>query len=177
MLPATIADFNPAQDKIQLQGSASDYSLEGASLYSGKAIESRKLIASFRNNVTGLDLTSSAFQYVNINSDIAKDINFGNQKLNQLPTLTNISKSGNEDAKITFTSNDFTTAFSDADGNSLTKIKISSLPTNGTFQLNGVGVTLDQEIPVSELDKLVFTPDLNFSGNLNFTWNGFDGTD
>jgi uncharacterized delta-60 repeat protein len=108
---------------------------------------------------------------------IAKDLNFGNQKLNQLPTLNNISKSGNEDAKITFTSSDFTSAFIDTDSNNLTKIKIASLPTNGTFQLNGIDVTLDREILVSELDKLVFTPNLNFSGNISFNWNGFDGTD
>jgi hypothetical protein len=30
---------------------------------------------------------------------------------------------------------------------------------------------------IGDLDKLIFTPDPNFSGDLNFTWNGFDGTD
>jgi ELWxxDGT repeat protein len=108
---------------------------------------------------------------------VANNLNFGNQKLNQLPTLTNISKSASENASITFSSNDFTSAFSDADGNSLTKIKIASLPANGTFQLDGVGVTLDREIAVSELDKLVFTPNLNYGGNISFNWNGFDGTE
>jgi Subtilase family/Calx-beta domain/SdrD B-like domain/Domain of unknown function (DUF4114)/Bacterial cadherin-like domain len=107
----------------------------------------------------------------------AKDLNFGNQKLNQLPILSNVSKTGNEDAKITFNSSDFTAAFSDADSNSLTKIKIASLPTNGTFQLNGIDVAVDREILVSELDQLVFTPNLNFSGDISFNWNGFDGTD
>jgi Subtilase family/Domain of unknown function (DUF4114)/SdrD B-like domain/Cadherin domain/Cadherin-like domain len=108
---------------------------------------------------------------------IAKDINFGNQKLNQPPTLKSITKNSDEDTIITLSSNDFIAAFSDTDSNTLTKIKITSLPTNGLLQLNNIIVTLDQEILVSELEKLTFTPELNFNGNITFNWNGFDGTE
>jgi uncharacterized repeat protein (TIGR01451 family) len=109
--------------------------------------------------------------------DIKTNINFGNQKVNQLPTLTNISKTGTENTNITFSSSDFTSAFSDADSNSLTKIQIAALPTSGSFKLDGIGVTLNQEIAVGELNKLLFTPNLNFGGKVSFGWNGFDGSD
>ncbi|WP_242057682.1 Calx-beta domain-containing protein [Nostoc sp. FACHB-87] len=65
---ATITDFNPNEDKVQLQGSASNYRLEvsgsNTNLYIDKAgSEPDELIAIFQN-VTGLNLTSSAFEYV-----------------------------------------------------------------------------------------------------------------
>ncbi|MBW4682263.1 MAG: DUF4347 domain-containing protein [Microcoleus vaginatus WJT46-NPBG5] len=95
---------------------------------------------------------------------------------NQRPILTNINKPGREDTPIPFTAADFTNAFSDANGDSLTKIKIYTLPTNGTFTLNGVSVTSNQEIAASALGGLAFTPSANFNGTLSFYWNGFDGT-
>ncbi|MBW4549589.1 MAG: S8 family serine peptidase, partial [Aphanocapsa sp. GSE-SYN-MK-11-07L] len=65
---ATIADFNPSQDKVQLQGAASNYRLEisgaNTNLYLDKAgSEPDELIGVFQN-ITGLNLTSSAFEYV-----------------------------------------------------------------------------------------------------------------
>ncbi|WP_190761265.1 FG-GAP-like repeat-containing protein [Microcoleus sp. FACHB-68] len=96
--------------------------------------------------------------------------------VNDVPIVSNISKSGNEDTAITFTAADFTNAFSDADGDSLTKIKITALPTNGNLRLNGVSVAPNQEIAVAALGGLSFTPNANFNGNVSFGWNGFDGT-
>jgi Ca2+-binding RTX toxin-like protein len=65
---ATIADFNPLQDQIQLQGTASRYLLQvsgtSTNLYIDKAgTEPDELIAVFQN-ATSLNLTSSAFIYV-----------------------------------------------------------------------------------------------------------------
>ncbi|BDA73783.1 hypothetical protein CAL7716_079490 [Calothrix sp. PCC 7716] len=106
---------------------------------------------------------------------IANDINFGNQLINKAPTLTNISKSGNENTVINFSQTDFTTAFNDADGNSLNKIQILSLPNNGVLQLNGTNVVLNQEVTLANLNNLTFTPNPNFDGIVSFNWNGFDG--
>ncbi|MEJ6486264.1 Calx-beta domain-containing protein [Nostoc punctiforme UO1] len=65
---ATITDFNPSADKVQLQGTATNYRLETSSsntnLYIDQAgSEPDELIAVFQN-VTGLNLTSSAFEYI-----------------------------------------------------------------------------------------------------------------
>ena len=65
---ATITDFNPSEDKVKLQGIATNYRLEtsgsNTNLYIDKAgSEPDELIAVFQN-VTGLNLTSSAFEYI-----------------------------------------------------------------------------------------------------------------
>ena len=108
---------------------------------------------------------------------ILTDINFGNQLLptNQAPTLINLNKTGDEDTVITFTQLDFTDAFNDADNNDLVNIQILTLPTNGTLQLNGETVSLNQKIAWDNLNNLNFIPDENFNGSVNFSWNGFDG--
>jgi len=109
---------------------------------------------------------------------ILTDINFGNQLLptNQAPIVSNISKTGNEDNILTFTLADFTSAFSDPDNNSLTKIQITSLPNNGVLKVSNTAIALDQEINATDLNNLVFTPNSNFNGNISFSWNGYDGT-
>jgi RHS repeat-associated protein len=103
-------------------------------------------------------------------------VNLTIQPVNDPPIVSNISKSGDEDTVISFATTDFTTAFSDVDGDNLSKIKITSLANNGTLQLSGVNVNLNQEIGVADLDKLKFTPSTNFNGEVSFNWNGFDGT-
>ena len=95
---------------------------------------------------------------------------------NAVPTVSDIIKSGLEGSDITFTASDFTDKFTDADKDSLSKIKITSLPATGTLKLNGAEVKADDEISVSDLDKLTFTPYENWSGNTSFGWNGNDGT-
>jgi Ca2+-binding RTX toxin-like protein len=72
---ATITDFNPSEDKVQLQGVASNYLLvvsgTNTNLYVDKAgTEPDELIGIFQN-VTGLSLTSSAFEYVAPVSQVA----------------------------------------------------------------------------------------------------------
>ncbi|WP_254564241.1 putative Ig domain-containing protein, partial [Oscillatoria sp. HE19RPO] len=94
---------------------------------------------------------------------------------NDAPTLTNVSKSGSEDTNLTFAAADFTAAFADADNDTLSKIKITSLPDNGTLFLSGTAVTANQEIEVAEVGNLTFTPAANFNGTTSFGWNGFDG--
>ena len=92
---------------------------------------------------------------------------------NNPPTISNINKSGKEN--ITFASFDFTSAFSDVDGDSLNKIQITSLPTNGVLKLGEANVSINQEINTSEIDTLIFIPEDNFQGSVSFSWKGFDG--
>ncbi len=95
---------------------------------------------------------------------------------NTIPTVSNIAKTGNEDNNITFTTADFTNAFTDADGDSLNKIKITSIPTNGTLKLSGTNVALNQEILLASISSLTFTPTADYNGSSSFTWNGSDGS-
>jgi hypothetical protein len=141
-------------------------------------------------NFTSVDAKTYTFDITPIvNGQVTVDIpansatdNAGNNNIaaNQLTRnpniiLTNISRTGNEDTDIVLTANDFINAFFDIDGDSLSKIKITSLPANGILKLSDAEVTLNQEITAAELNNLTFTPDVNFNGSTSFNWNGFDG--
>lgn len=82
-----------------------------------------------------------------------------------------------EDSSYKFKASDFTSKFSDKDGDTLSKIKITSIPNSsqGTLILNGMILSNNDEIPTGDLDKLVFTPKENFYGNVTFKYQGSDG--
>jgi hypothetical protein len=44
----------------------------------------------------------------------------------------------------------------------LVKIQITFLPNNGILKLNNTAIALSQEITVSDLNNLTFTPNTNF---------------
>ncbi|WP_029277763.1 tandem-95 repeat protein [Pedobacter borealis] len=96
--------------------------------------------------------------------------------VNDPPTVADVPKTGAEDTTISFASADFTSKFTDAEGDALTKIKIVSLPANGDLKLSGTNITVNQEINVADLASITFVPTANFNGNTSFKWNGFDGT-
>jgi len=91
------------------------------------------------------------------------------------PVLSDLAKSGPVDAPITFSSSDFSAHFSDANGDGLVKIQVTSLPANGVLQLNGAAVTINQEITAANLGKLTFTPTSGWTGSTSFQWNASDG--
>ena len=68
----------------------------------------------------------------------------------------------NEDATHTFAAADF--GFVDIEGDTLLQIRIESLPTNGTLALNGTPVTSNQDIVVTDLPNLTYTPDADRNG-------------
>ena len=96
---------------------------------------------------------------------------------NEAPTVSTVAKAGTEGSTTTFSSSDFTAKFSDSDGDSLTKIRVTSLPSNGTLKLSGSDVAVNQEINSGDLGNLTFDPETNWSGNSSFTWKGYDGYD
>ena len=72
-------------------------------------------------------------------------------------------------------------AYHDADGDSLSSVKIFSLPTAGTLKLNGSNVTVDQVISVANINSglLVYTPGSNASGvpYASFGFRVYDGSE
>ncbi|HEY9836453.1 MAG TPA: putative Ig domain-containing protein, partial [Vampirovibrionales bacterium] len=97
--------------------------------------------------------------------------------INTPPTLSPLNENGTKDTPFLFNPEDFTSQFTDTDGNTLQKIFITSLPPNGTLFLDGNPITNPLEILVTDIGKLSFVPDENFNGPVSFNWNGFDGTD
>ncbi|MGE5703058.1 MAG: tandem-95 repeat protein, partial [Clostridia bacterium] len=97
--------------------------------------------------------------------------------VNEPPTVSNATKTGAEDQTTVFAVTDFGSYFVDADqGDSLKMLKILSLPANGKLKLNGVDVTVNQEVPAGQIATLQFVPNENWSGTTTFDWNASDGT-
>ena len=82
--------------------------------------------------------------------------------INDAPTGTSSTLTVLEDGSKTFVATDF--GFNDVDGNALSAVIITTLPTVGTLKLNGTAVTLNQSIPVASLGSLVYAPVANASG-------------
>jgi hypothetical protein len=95
---------------------------------------------------------------------------------NTAPTLNDSTKSSNEDTTITFTANDFTSHYSDAENTSLSTIKVTSLPGHGILKLSGADVTLDKEITSVDLANLTYVPTAHWYGSDSFGWQASDGT-
>lgn len=95
---------------------------------------------------------------------------------NQIPTVSDFSKSAAAGATVTFTSGDFTSRFSDPDSDPLDSIQVLSLPANGTLYLSGVPVSVNDVIAASNLALLTFVGDPGWTGSTSFQWNGSDGS-
>ncbi|MBL9156129.1 MAG: cadherin-like domain-containing protein [Verrucomicrobiales bacterium] len=95
----------------------------------------------------------------------------------QRPTLTNVNVNGTEDVQLNFTAANFTASFNDVNGDSLNRIRITSLPANGTLRVNSTAVNVNDEVLAASLANLNFVPGPNFNGNTSFTYNASDGQD
>ncbi len=94
------------------------------------------------------------------------------------PTASANTVTTNEDTGYTFTASEF--GFSDVDaGDSLTKIQITALESNGTLKLSGADVTANQEILLADIGNLLFTPaqDANGVAYDSFDFKVHDGTE
>jgi gliding motility-associated-like protein len=96
--------------------------------------------------------------------------------VNDLPVVSDIAKQVNEDNTLTFSTADFTAAYADAEGTVMDRIRITSLPANGTLRFMNNPVSANDEIAAAQLGLLTFTPATDWSGTVSFGWNGSDGT-
>lgn len=91
-----------------------------------------------------------------------------------VPTISNFTKTGQEDNSISFSKPDFVNAFSDEDGDTIANVKIVSLPVHGNLFLNGVNVGQGQVISPSSLNNLIYVPNSNFFGKDTVLYNSND---
>ncbi|MGL6297445.1 MAG: thrombospondin type 3 repeat-containing protein, partial [Plesiomonas sp.] len=80
-----------------------------------------------------------------------------------------ITKNMVENTTIHFQASDFV----DSNSTTLAKIKIESLPSNGSLTLNGTAVSINQEIISADFDNLIYTPNADFFGQDRFSWQAF----
>ncbi len=88
--------------------------------------------------------------------------------------MTNFSKTVIEDTTLSFTSTDFTNNYSDSQ-NSLTHIRIASLPSHGTLKNGAVTLTVNSTVAVGQLGNITYLPAANVTTTTNFTREGSDG--
>ncbi len=97
--------------------------------------------------------------------------------VNDAPSSSGLAVTTDEDTPRAFGAADF--PFSDGDtGDNLQAVRIDSLPTPaslGALTLNGAALSAGQEIAVGNIGTLVFTPALNASGDVSFTYSVSDG--
>ena len=91
------------------------------------------------------------------------------------PAVDTVLVAGEENEMIYFSADDFIARFSDPENDTLTKIRVESLPADGVLLLNDEPVSVGDEIAVSTLDQLSFRPNFGFDGTTQFRWNGHDG--
>ncbi len=96
-------------------------------------------------------------------------------RINKIPTVSNLSLSLIEDMEKTIGGALFTGGFSDGNDDALKIVKIVSLPTQGTLKLSGRNVRVGEEILYADLDALTYMPSENYNGADSFRWNGSDG--
>jgi gliding motility-associated-like protein len=90
------------------------------------------------------------------------------------PVVSDIIKTGQENTTLTFAATDFSLKFSSQENKSLEKVKVISLPLNGTLKLNGIDIAANQEVVFNELNQISFVPSPGFIGSTGFQWNGSD---
>ncbi|MBS3776810.1 MAG: hypothetical protein KGY70_16550, partial [Bacteroidales bacterium] len=92
------------------------------------------------------------------------------------PIVADTYKDTTVNTTVDFTAYDFERKFSDPADQILDKIKVLSLPDNGTLNLNGSAVSVNDEISQDNLANLTFDPDTDWTGETSFKWEASNGT-
>ena len=84
--------------------------------------------------------------------------------VNDPPTGGSNTVTTDEDVTYTFSSADFMVGYNDPDGDPFARIRVTSLETAGSLELNSTAVTLNQVITAAQLGNLTFDPVADQSG-------------
>ncbi|MFN0047852.1 MAG: T9SS type A sorting domain-containing protein, partial [Cytophagales bacterium] len=67
-------------------------------------------------------------------------------------------------------------SFTDIDGQTPVKFKVTTLPSNGVLSISGMPVVLNQEYSVASITGLAYSPNANATTDTDsFAWNASDG--
>jgi gliding motility-associated-like protein len=120
--------------------------------------------------------TNDSFTYkVNdgYNDSNVATVNISTPLVNIPPVVSNVYITSNSASQIVFNRVDFAAKFADTD--TISKIKIVSLPPVGILRVNGILAFAGQEL-VKFPNVVTFEPPLHWNGTTSFLWNASDGT-
>jgi hypothetical protein len=174
-LSFTVADPETAADSLNLSATSSNPTLvPNDNISLGGSGTARTVTVTPAANQSGTATITVTVSDGSLASSDTFDLTVN--PVNDAPTVSNVSLAGFGNATLTLAPSDFENSFSDQEGDSLAKIKLTQLPNNGTLKLNGTDVSVNDEINASELGKLTYTIQ---SGSCidSFDWTASDGTD
>ena len=90
--------------------------------------------------------------------------------INDIPVVSDVNLSTDEDTTYTFALGDFTGNYTDIENSPLSAIKVTSLPNAlyGTLKYNGTNASVNQVIDSANIGLLQFVPTLDYNGNAVF---------
>lgn len=97
---------------------------------------------------------------------------------NTPPVVTSFSVTSDEDTNVNLLSQAPGNVYTDADNDTITHMRIVSVPANGRLVVNGpLVLNAGDVITIAQLYGLTFVPDANWNGTDSFIFNCSDGTD
>jgi hypothetical protein len=90
--------------------------------------------------------------------------------VNHKPAMADLAFSVFKDNVLSFVKADFDAALNDFDADTITMLKLVSIPANGTIDAGSGPLAVGDTIYSNQLDALVYTPNAGFDGNDNFTF-------
>ncbi|HEY9049703.1 MAG TPA: tandem-95 repeat protein [Ohtaekwangia sp.] len=95
--------------------------------------------------------------------------------VNHRPVITSYTLSINEDIATPLKAQDFSNAYTDADGNPLTEIQFTALPRHGNLVMNATPLTVNAKVPFSSIATVIYQPMTNYAGYDTIYWKASDG--
>lgn len=95
--------------------------------------------------------------------------------VNTRPVVSAFEEEMTEDGELTLGAANFTNAFSDADNHNLSAVMVTQLPSFGKLLVNDIEVKVTDTLAASLLDRLVYKPARDHTGQDVFFWKAKDG--
>lgn len=145
--------------------------------FGGTVVSNGKILYTPQPNYNGFD--TFTYRVRDIRSGISNNasVSININAVNDLPVITNFSKTTFQTITRGFSYQDFVSNYSDpVEGSPLSKVRITQLPGNGILTINSGLVALNQELAQTQLNNLKYTPNSGFTGTDQFRWTASDGT-